>query len=279
MSRIFLLDDNTPFSLSETLSCGQVFRWHEENGWWQGVCQGRLIRIRQIGNRLEYSGCDETFLVYYFHLDADLNSILDSVNKDEYINAAIEKHRGLRIIRQDPWECLLTYICAQNANIPFIERMLSNMSEMSGEVIKTESGTAHAYPTSEKLSLVCETDVSGCSTGYRSSYICSTAYEIFSDKMWADKIYKADYESARKEIMRYKGIGRKVADCILLFGFQKYESFPVDRWVDRIMHKYYGVGDSEKPLSGGEYEKIRKFGQEYFGRYAGYAQEYLFADR
>jgi len=279
LNRVFLLDENTPFSLKETLSCGQVFRWHENGGWWQGVAHGRLLRIRQEEDRLLYSGCDEDFLVYYFHLDADLDKILSSVKKDDHISAAIKEHMGLRIIRQEPWECLLTYICAQNANIAFIERMLANMSQLCGERISTDFGCAYAYPRSDKLSIFCETDISGCSTGYRSAYICETAYEISQDKKWAEKILQADYETARKEIMRYKGIGRKVADCILLFGFQKYESFPVDRWVDRIMHKFYGIGDPEKPLSCGEYEKIRKFGQEYFGQYAGYAQEYLFAGR
>ena len=279
MSRVIILDAKTPFSLSETLSCGQVFRWQECDGWWQGVAHGRLLRIRQNEERLEYSGCDESFLVYYFHLDAPLDEILASINKDEHISAAIEKHEGLRILRQEPWECLLTYICAQNANIPFIERMLSNMSAMCGEKIKTDFGEAYAYPTPESLSILCETDISGCSTGYRSSYIHETAYGISQDKKWAEKLLSSDYETARKEIMKYKGIGMKVADCILLFGFQKYESFPVDRWVDRIMHKFYGIGDPEKPLSCGEYERIRKFGQEYFGPFCGYAQEYLFAGR
>lgn len=275
----FFVPENTPFSLSETLSCGQVFRWHEINGWWEGIAHGRLIRVRQIENKIEYSGCDEDFLVYYFHLDADLEEILSSVNRDEHINNAIKEHFGLRILRQDPWECLLTYICAQNANIPFIERMLSNMSQLCGDKITTEFGEGFAYPTPYHLSNLCQSDISGCSTGYRSSYICETAYEISRDKNWSEKILKPDYEQARKEIMKYKGIGMKVADCILLFGFQKYEAFPVDRWVDRIMHGFYGIGNPDKPLSCGEYEKIRKFGQEYFGRYAGYAQEYLFAGR
>ena len=279
MSRVFKLDPKTPFSLAETLSCGQVFRWHENFGWWQGIAHGRILRVRQDEDRLYYSGCNEDFLVYYFHLDADLDSILSSVNKDENINAAIESHKGLRIIRQDPWECLLTYICAQNANISFIERMLANMSQLCGEKISADFGCAYAYPKPERLSEFCETKISECSTGYRSTYICETAYEISQDEKWADKILNSDYETARKALMKYKGIGMKVSDCILLFGFQKYEAFPVDRWVDRIMHKFYGIGNPEKPLSCGEYEKIRKFGQEYFGPYAGYAQEYLFAGR
>ena len=195
------------------------------------------------------------------------------------MHGAIEKHRGLRLLRQNPWECLLTYLCAQNANIPFIDRMLNNLSEKYGEPITSEFGCAKSYPRPEKLAAVSKEDIESCSLGYRSTYVNRTAEMIANDPMWADKLFNADYETARQSILHYDGIGPKVADCILLFGFQKYSSFPVDRWVDRIMYKYYNVGDPERALSNSEYNRIRKFGQDYFGEYAGYAQEYLFADR
>ncbi|MBP2134333.1 N-glycosylase/DNA lyase [Methanomicrobium sp. W14] len=271
--------EKTPFSLSTTLSCGQVFRWHETGGWWRGIAHGKLIKIRQKGNILEYSGCDEDFIRYYFHFDADLDEILASINRDENIDEAIKEHAGLRVVRQDPWECLLTYLCGQNTSIPLIEKMLDSMSEMSGVPVEDGEEKAYLYPTPQSLSGFCRDEIAKCSTGYRASYICSTASEIAGDKGWADRILSSDYESARKEIMKYKGIGMKVADCILLFGFQKYESFPVDRWVKKIMYGLYGVGDSEKTLSCGGYEKVRRFGQEHFGPYCGYAQEYLFAGR
>ena len=277
--RVFVTD-NVPFSLDDTLSCGQVFRWKkDEEGWWRGIAHDHLIKIRQQDNRIEYLGCDEDFLVYYFNLDLDLDGVLAALDRDEYMHGAIEKHRGLRLLRQNPWECLLTYLCAQNANIPFIDRMLNNLSEKYGEPITSEFGCAKSYPRPEKLAAVSKEDIESCSLGYRSTYVNRTAEMIANDPMWADKLFNADYETARQSILHYDGIGPKVADCILLFGFQKYSSFPVDRWVDRIMYKYYNVGDPERALSNSEYNRIRKFGQDYFGEYAGYAQEYLFADR
>ncbi|WOF15261.1 DNA lyase [Methanoplanus sp. FWC-SCC4] len=267
-----------PFSLDETLSCGQVFRWKKVNDFWEGVCHGRFIKVLQNKKFLEYSGCDEEFLKYYFQLDLDLDLVLDSVCTDEHIEKAINERYGLRLVRQEPWECLLSYICAQNANIGFISRMLENMSAMCGEKIGTDEGS-YSYPSAESLSQKCVTDIGCCSTGYRAPYICETSFAVMSDPKWSKRIQNLGYPDARKEIMKYKGVGPKVADCILLFAFQKFESFPVDVWIRRIMNGFYGIGNPEKPMSSSEYASISSFARDHFGEYAGYAQEYLFAGR
>lgn len=267
-------------NLDATLSCGQLFRWKKRGDTWQGVADGRFITIRQDGNALSYAGCSESFLISYLHLDGAHDAIVSGFSCDPHIVDAVRCTGGLRIVRQDPWECLISYICAQNANIPFITRMIENMCRAAGTPITAPDGTIHyAFPTPEALSLLTLEEKRGCTLGYRAPYIHKTAATVAADPGWADRIREMSFEEARQALMVYPGIGPKVADCVLLFGFQKYESFPVDTWMRMIMHRLYGVGCPEKSLTPAEYERIRRFAQEHFGPYAGYAQEYLFAVR
>ena len=279
MGRVFFTEEDNPFSLSKTLSCGQVFRWEKTGSVWTGVSDGKLIRVRQLESELEYSGCDENYFEHLFHLDFDLEAAFASFCVDDCIRQAVERNRGLRIMRQDPWECLLSYICAQNTGIPNIRRMLEKMSVMSGERIISGEAGGYSFPSAEGLSRCCDSDVKVCSTGYRSGYICRTSAIVAEDPGWADNIRSLNYPEARKALMKFPGVGRKVADCVLLFGFQFYEAFPVDVWIRRIMNDLYGTGRSDGPLPVTEYDRIADFGREHFGRYAGYAQEYLFAGR
>lgn len=279
MSSVYILERDQPFDLNTTLSCGQVFRWGKTGDLWTGVSAGRLIEIRQSGRKLEYSGCDEHYLEHLFHLDFDLESAFESFCTDKHIRHAVERNRGLRIMRQDPWECLLSYLCAQNTGIPNIRRMLNNMSAMHGERITAGDMDGYAFPAPGVLSRCCDSDLRICSTGYRSKYICETSAIAAENPEWAEKILSIDYPEARRAIMEFPGVGRKVADCVLLFGFQFYEAFPVDIWIRRIMNDLYGVGRLEGHFSGRDYDSIADFGRGHFGRYAGYAQEYLFAGR
>jgi len=293
MDHLFLKD--IPFDLNSTLSCGQLFRWVLSDGagsdsgsksddgnenLWLGIAYNRVIEVRQRGSFLEFSGCDEEFIREYFNLDLNLDSVLASVNRDLFVGAAIAERRGLRIVKQEPWECLLSYLCAQNAGIPFIGRMIENLSQMCGKKLDGPGGLKYyAFPTPEALASSGQDAISCCSTGYRADYIYETAVQISDDPGWAERILRMDYEDARNRLMEYKGVGPKVADCVLLFSFGKYEAFPVDVWIRRIMYRHYLPGDESGSLTKKEYDRIRLFGQEYFGRYAGYAQEYLFADR
>ena len=271
-----------PFSLNldATLSCGQLFRWKKHGDTWQGVVNGTFITLCQDGGRLYYTGCSEAFLIWYLHLDCTHEVIVSGFCCDTHITDAVCRTGDLRIIRQDPWECLVSYICAQNANIPFITRMIENMCRAAGKPITAPDGTIrYAFPTPAALSALTLEEKQGCSLGYRAPYIHKTAAAIAADPGWADRIRKMPFEEARRELMAYPGIGPKVADCVLLFGFQKYESFPVDTWMRMIMHRLYGVGNPDRSLTPAEYERIRRFAQKHFGPYAGYAQEYLFAIR
>jgi len=274
------LSHNQQFSLDQTLGCGQVFRWDRtEYGWWYGVIGKRVIRIRQVGMRLTFEGAPMSFITHYFSLDVDLIPILSSIDRDPFIHTAISQCTGLRLIRQPKWECLVSYICSTNSNIPMIRRRIATIAQQFGEAIEFEGNTYYAFP--EPSSILCgEHLLTDCKLGYRTPYVLDTACKITDEKQWEDTISALPFEDARRELMKLMGVGPKAADCILLFAFQKYEAFPVDVWIRRIMQqKYIKTLSTTSALTGREYDTIRRFAKNHFGEYCGYAQEYLYAAR
>jgi N-glycosylase/DNA lyase len=274
------LASDQPFSLDQSLSCGQVFRWKKEgSGWWYGVVGDRVIKIRQVFDRLIFEGAPGRFIRHYFSLDLDLLSILDSIDNDPAIQLAIRHCSGLRIVRQPPWECTISYICSTNSNIPTISRRIASIAAIFGEKIEFEGISYHRFPTPSSIAGECER-LKECRLGYRYPYVIDTALAIADDPGWEKKVRHLPYEAARKELMKLRGVGPKAADCILLFAFEKYEAFPVDVWIRRIMKQHY-LPDltAGAPLTGREYETIRSFARNHFGDYCGYAQEYLYASR
>ncbi|NYT06310.1 MAG: 8-oxoguanine DNA glycosylase [Methanomicrobiales archaeon] len=275
--KAYRLAPDQPFDLDRTLSCGQAFRWQKRDGWWEGVAGETPLCIRQEGGTLLYEGVTEAFLVRYCGLDADLCAILASFNRDPVIGRAIARHHGLRLLRQDPWECLISFICAQNAHIPFITRMIASIAGTFGEPVGAPWGTERAFPDPKALAGCSDDALACCRLGYRARYIRDTARMAAADPGWADRIREAAYPEAARELRRFPGVGPKVADCILLFGFGQYEAFPVDVWIRRLMVRAYPALLADRP-SGREYEIIGAFARDYFGAYAGYAQEYLFLE-
>jgi len=281
MPRIALCPDQ-PFSLDQTLGCGQVFRWDRAaDGWWCGVIENKVIRCRQEGATLMYEGADEKDIRHYFSLDLDLGTILEAIDHDPFIHTAIERCRGLRLVRQPAWECLCSYICATNSNIPMIRRRIATIAQQFGDEIVAGDTKFFAFPGPEKLSCTGkETTLAVCKLGYRTPYVFSTACEVAAEKDWAKTIETLPYEEARRQMMKFSGIGPKAADCVLLFAFQKYEAFPVDVWIRRIMREHYITTlTSDSALTGWEYDTIHRFARHHFGEYCGYAQEYLYAAR
>jgi len=268
------LPAETAFSLDQSLRCGQVFRWEKTGDWWDGVVEQEAIRIRQRGRRLTFEGTTPERVRDIFQLDLDLDPILRSIDRDSVIHGAIAACSGLRLIKQPPWECLASYICATCANIPGIKKRVALLAETIGDPIAGCSGRdRYSFPSVEGVAGSDLCDISACRLGYRAPYLCATAQAISRDPGWVTRVHALDYATARRDLMRLAGVGPKVADCVLLFAFQKYEAFPVDVWIARIMQRFYGA-----PVTG-NYEQTGNLGRRYFGPYAGYAQEYLFSDR
>jgi N-glycosylase/DNA lyase len=268
------LSSNQPFDLNLTLGCGQVFRWARDEDWWTGVVGEKVIRIRQDGRSLTFYGADPSFITDYFHLDGDLPAILAQIDRDDLMHETIRRNTGLRIIRQPAWECLASYICATYANIPGIKKRISLLSRRFGKPVYSGDKIFYSFPTPESLADSLPGDLQSCSVGYRASFLSETSRIVAGLPDWEESVRVLSYDDARRDLLALKGVGKKVADCVLLFAFQRYEAFPVDVWIERIMKHCYGRGKELK-----NYEQIAGLGRQLFGQYAGYAQEYLFCDR
>ncbi len=263
----------TDFNLDLTLSCGQVFRW-EKNKWWTGVVNGAVIKAKQEDAGLIIdSQLSEKIIRDYFRLDDDLEKIYASIGRDEKIISLIRKYRGLRLISQDPWECMVSYICSSNNTIRNIKNSIRRMCECFGNKIENRW---YSFPAPESLSGLKLCDLEQCRLGFRAPRVLKIASMIAKNEFDLYGIQNLSYEDGRRELMKIEGVGNKIADCVLLFAFGKLESFPVDTHIEQIMDRFFG--DKFKGSKSKKREEIAGFARDYFGEYSGYAQEYLYLE-
>lgn len=253
--------------------CGQCFRWHEQNGCYTGVVGSRVLRVIQQDNSIILKGTTldefETFWCHYFDLNRDYGLIKDALKKDNIMESALKFGYGIRILRQDMWETLISFIISANNRIPMIKRTIEKLCSSYGYPVKKLGMTFFTFPTPEKLARLSEKELALCGCGYRSKYIIKTAQRITSSKFDLESIKGMDYMEARQAIMELPGVGPKVGDCVLLFSGDKSEAFPIDVWIKRIMEYFYFP-------KGASMKKIYNFAIDYFGSLAGFAQQYLF---
>ncbi len=292
--------EGRPFSLPYTLDSGQAFRWRYNGNNWYGVVGGGVLRVRQEGPALVCSSSVDsldTQTVYrYFGLEEDLEKILTSVMKDSYITAAVQTYYGLRIMKQDIWECLLSFAVATNSNIPRIKGMIANLCDRFGEKVRFEDEDFSLFPTSRALSEATTAQLAACGLGYRAKYVKSISEMVDSGWMSLEELRLHDYVRAKEllteEILGKKtlmGIGPKVADCVLLFSCGKDSAFPIDVWMAKVLSREYprlldrelkeklsSKVSGQGSLSEATYERLSDAARAYFGDYAGYAQQYLF---
>jgi N-glycosylase/DNA lyase len=280
-----LLSNSCPFNLDFTLCCGQSFRWNKQGKWWYGIVREKVFKLRQTGNELEFENVNMNFVKDYFGLHDDLPEIFSQITHDENIKEAVKKFKGLRILRQDPWECLISYICATCKNIPAIKQMLLKLSRKFGNKTTFDGYSFYTFPTPPKLARASIKELIDCGLGYRAKYVSETAKATFENDFEPESLKKVNYEKARQELLNFQGVGLKVADCVSLFSLEKLEAFPVDVWIKRIIARHYAnhfegefikKTSCQKSLTRSLYERLNMFGRKYFGEYAGYAQEYLY---
>ena len=273
------------FDLDFSLCCGQVFRWRKINGWWYGIVGEKVVKVCQCGAELQFENVSEEFVQTYFGLNDDLAQISQCIGKDDYIKKALQRFEGLRIVRQLPWECLISFICATYKSIAAIELMLKKLSIKFGEKQVFDGMDFYTFPTVERLANASENGLQECGLGYRAKYVQATAKKIIDQNINLEDLKNLPYLEARKKLLDFSGVGLKVADCVLLFSLRKLEAFPVDVWVKRVILNHYADQlpepfvkklQSHTSLTNGEYQKIGDFARTYFGAYAGYAQEYLY---
>jgi N-glycosylase/DNA lyase len=206
-----------------------------------------------------------------------------SINKDAVIRKALIQLEGLRLIRQDPWECLISFICATFANIPRIKAMVHKLCQAFGQPITWNGYTEYLFPSPHKLASASINQLLACNLGYRAKYVKAAASRILRGEVCLPQLRSMPYLEAKQELLRIEGVGQKVADCVLLFSLEHLKAFPVDRWIQRILVTKYPQHLSNevlnrKALTSQVYKELSSFGQSYFGNYAGYAQEYLYAN-
>ena len=261
------------FNLEHTLECGQAFRWERLGDFYAGVIREAIVKVAFDGRELTIetsSPVDKKEIADYFGLNEDLPRIYKEIGKDPNIRRAINKFHGLRILNQDRWECLASFILSSYTNIPRIKKMIAGLSERFGKCLILDNIEAYSFPTAEKLAAADIRSLKKSGLGFRAAYIKDTAQKIASKKFDLDELEDLNYDEAKKRLVSLKGVGDKVADCALLFSLKKYEAFPVDVWIKRGIEKLYFGGKITVP------KKAAEFARERFGPYAGYAQEYLY---
>lgn len=271
-----ILKETKDFDPVHIFECGQCFRWiKEDDGSYTGVAKGKVINVKKDGENIVIDNTNkeefENIWYDYFDLGRDYTSLKKELAQhDENLKKAVDFGWGIRILQQDSWEMLISFIISSNNRIPMIQRAINNISEKYGKEICEYRGRKYfAFPSPEELSKASIEELRECKTGFRDKYIYHTNKIVIEENLNMEDFIEMDSEVCHKELMKFKGVGAKVADCIALFGMRKYDSFPVDVWVKRVMQEFYGAEDMSLP-------KMRKYGMELFGEKAGFAQQYLF---
>lgn len=246
--------------LAETLDCGQSFRWEEYDGGFKGVAFGKEVVMRLDGDILtiENATCEDFERIWksYLDLDLDYGAIRQSISElHPVLREAAAYAPGIRILRQDPWEALCTFIISQNNNIKRIKGIVARLCESFGE----KTGESFTFPTAGRLAILEPEDLAPLRAGFRNKYIIDAARKVSSGEVELEKCRTIEYGQARAELMKIKGVGVKVADCTLLFGLHRIEAFPVDVWMKRALEILF---PTMTPAD--------------FGEYAGIAQQYIF---
>jgi N-glycosylase/DNA lyase len=263
-------------NLNLTINSGQVFLWNKIGDTWFGIDDGDLLVIREEPFKIISS---LRKMKKFFREEDNLDRIIAEISKDEIVKNAVKHFSGLRLMRQDPFQCYISFICSSNSSIQNIKRMLENLCKKFGNKIEFDKKQFFTFPKPEKLSNASNKDLLSCGLGFRAKYVKQAAKMVSSGKINFESLRKEDYQSALEILKTVPGIGNKVADCILLFSLDKLESFPLDRWTQRILEKYYSriFGDIQgKSLTEKKYSMLHEKIIEYFGPYAGFSQQFLF---
>ena len=255
------------FNITDIFDCGQCFRFNKKGqNSYVGVAHGKYIEITETSDSIVISSPNENdyreIWHDFFDMDFDYSECIKGFSFDETLKKAASSASGVRILHQEHWEALCSFIISQNNNIPRIKGIIESMCQQLGEHVYTDSeGKKHySFPTPQSVLNAGEQKIFDLKTGFRAKYIIDAAKMVCENKINFDDIEKMSTDDALSKLCEIKGVGPKVASCVLLFSFRKYDCFPIDVWVKRILEKYY----PDFP------------GKEYFGKYAGIAQQYLF---
>ncbi len=265
--------DTREFDLVDTLECGQTFCWNREGEGYVNADIGQVVYVEQRGNTLHYETSDhDVNLEKMFRLRDPLPEIQRQIMRDGIVRESIEFAPGLRVISDDFFPCLISFLCSIRNNIPNIRRLTQSIRTKFGPVYSFRGATYHGFPSPEELSRATEEQLQALGLDWRASFVLRSTKAILEGEIVPDRLVKLGYEDAHKTLKSLHGVGDKVADCVCLFSLGFLEAFPIDVWIERVIQERYGIFTA----TGKSYAKKSEAARAYFGEYAGYAQEYLY---
>jgi len=260
--------------IDNSINSGQVFLWEKQGSDWYGIDGQDVLKINKNGVIKSIRNLKTDF----FRKNDNIEEITKSISKDKTVKKAVKEYEGLRLFRQDPFQCLISFIISSNSNIQKIKNSLEKITKKFGEKVKIQNKEFFLFPEPEKMAKATIDEIKSCGVGYRAPFIKEAAKMVILKKIDFEYLKKCNYHEAKKNICLVPGIGNKVADCIMLFSLNKLESFPLDTWMIKILEKYYSkeFKIETKTITQKQYELLHEKIVNYFGPYCGYAQQYLF---
>ena len=276
----YILENANSFNLRDIFECGQCFRWNKEDDEsYTGVIENNVINVKNIENKIIFKGiCNgniQEIVTNYFDLNRDYTKIKNELSKiDDYMKNSIKYGEGIRILNQDLWETIISFIISANNNIPRIKGIIERLSKKYGKEIIWNGKKYYTFPTPEELRNVSVEEYRKLGLGFRDIRVYETTKMILNKEVDLKKLFNEDTETVREELLKLSGVGPKVADCILLFStLKRFEVFPIDVWVRRVMNDLYIKNEDEKKVSK---KQILEIADKKYGNLAGIAQQYLF---
>ena len=277
----YILENVTSFEPKHIFECGQCFRWDEETDEsYTGIVKNNVINVKKVDNTVIFSslGADnlEELVTDYFDLNRDYEEIKDKLSKiDSYLENSIKYGNGIRILNQDLWETIISFIISANNNIPRIKGIINRISQKYGDKIEWKGKEYYTFPTVDNLAKATIEDLRGLGLGFRDVRVYETTHKILEKQVDLERLHEEkDTQKVRDILLTLSGVGPKVADCILLFStLKRFDVFPIDVWVRRVMNELYIKNEDETKVNKKEIEKLAR---EKYGNLEGLAQQYLF---
>jgi len=268
------MKDKFSINIDNSINSGQVFLWEKNGTDWYGINGQDILKINKNGVIKSILNSKTNF----FRKNDNMQEIIKSISKDETVKKSVKQYEGLRIFKQDPFQCMISFIISSNSNIQKIKNSLEKISKKFGKKVKIQNKEFFLFPKPEKLANASIEEIKKCGVGYRAPFIKQASKMIVLKKINFKYLEKCNYEEAKKNICVIPGIGNKVADCILLFSLNKLEAFPLDTWMIKILEKYYSnqFNIETKTITEKQYQILHEKIVNYFGPYCGYAQQFLF---
>ena len=258
------------FDLAKTLSSGQVFHWEKIGEGFCGAIGEEPVYVEQRGDKL-FTTASSDLIRHYFALDHPLAEICRSFPNDAAMNAARKFCRGLRIIRQPKWECLATFICSSMKQVAHIRQISHALRKRLGNVCKIDKYVVHTFPSTQRLAASSEKELRECALGYRAKNLLATARLVANGDVDLEKMSILSDIDLRTKLCALPGVGAKVANCVMLFAYERLRAFPIDVWIERVLREKYFPRARKLNAT-----RLQRFTEEYFGDHGGYAQQYLF---